>query len=224
MLFALGQPAAFAGLLIGFVLALLLRAVAIRLVGRSVGLVASGESVRPRPREDLDAFGAVAVAVGGAGWGRIIDVDEVPRWRGRGRAALVFAAGPIVTVLAAQVVFLAFRVLYGDDVGFVLLDPSDVLRGQFEATFDVQVLLSIAVALLGFGILSLLPIPPLDGFGLLWSAQRNPGAGMQGYRLWFQEKNLGVVILLACCFFPLSYPLLLVPIDLLGGIFLRIWG
>ena len=224
MLFALGQPAAFAGLLIGFVLALLLRAVAIRLVGRSVGIVASGESVRPRPREDLDAFGAVAAAVGGAGWGRIIDVDEVPRWRGRGRAALVFAAGPIVTVLAAQVVFLAFRVLYGDDVGFVLLDPSDVLRGQFEATFDVQVLLSIAVALLGFGILSLLPIPPLDGFGLLWSARRNPGAGMQGYRLWFQEKNLGVVILLACCFFPLSYPLLLVPIDLLGGIFLRIWG
>jgi len=224
LLFALGQPAAFAGLLIGFVLALLLRAVAIRLVGRSVGIVASGESVRPRPREDLDAFGAVAVAVGGAGWGRIIDVDEVPRWRGRGRAALVFAAGPIVTVLAAQVVFLAFRLLYGDDVGFVLLDPSDVLRGQFEATFDVQVLLSIAVALLGFGILSLLPIPPLDGFGLLWSAQRNPGAGMQGYRLWFQEKNLGVVILLACCFFPLSYPLLLVPIDLLGGIFLRIWG
>ena len=224
MLFALGQPAAFAGLLIGFVLALLLRAVAIRLVGRSVGIVGSGESVRPRPREDLDAFGAVAVAIGGAGWGRIIDVDEVPRWRGRGRAALVFAAGPIVTVLAAQVVFLAFRLLYGDDVGFVLLDPSDVLRGQFEATFDVQVLLSIAVALLGFGILSLLPIPPLDGFGLLWSAQRNPGAGMQGYRLWFQEKNLGVVILLACCFFPLSYPLLLVPIDLLGGIFLRIWG
>jgi hypothetical protein len=224
LLFALGQPAAFAGLLIGFVLALLLRAVAIRLVGRSVGIVASGESVRPRPREDLDAFGVVAAVVGGAGWGRIIDVDEVPRWRGRGRAALVFAAGPIVTVLAAQVVFLAFRVLYGDDVGFVLLDPSDVLRGQFEATFDVQVLLSIAVALLGFGILSLLPIPPLDGFGLLWSAQRNPGAGMQGYRLWFQEKNLGVVILLACCFFPLSYPLLLVPIDLLGGIFLRIWG
>jgi Zn-dependent protease len=223
LLFALGQPAAFAGLLIGFVLALLLRAVAIRLMGRWTGLTGR-EPVRPRPREDVDAFGAVAVAVGGAGWGKIIDVDEVPRWRGRGRAALVFAAGPIATVLAAQVVFLAFRLLYGDEVSFFLLNPSDVLRGQFEAAFDVQVVLSVAVALLSFGILSLLPIPPLDGFGLLWSAQRKPGAGMQGYRLWFQEKNLGVVILLACCFFPLSYPLLLVPIDLLGGVFLRIWG
>jgi hypothetical protein len=223
LLFALGQPAAFAGLLIGFLLALLLRAVAIRLMGRWTGLTGR-EPVRPRLREDVDAFGAVAAAVGGAGWGKVIDVDEVPRWRGRGRAALVFAAGPIATVLAAQVVFLAFRLLYGDEVGFFLLNPSDVLRGQFEAAFDVQVLLSIAVALLGFGILSLLPIPPLDGFGLLWSAQRKPGAGMQAYRLWFQEKNLGVVFLLACCFFPLSYPLLLVPIDLLGGVFLRIWG
>jgi hypothetical protein len=32
-------------------------------------------------------------AVGGAGWGKIIDVDEVPRGFGRGRAALIFAAG-----------------------------------------------------------------------------------------------------------------------------------
>jgi hypothetical protein len=47
---------------------------------------------------------------------------------------------------------------------------------------------------------------------------------MQGYRLWFQEKNVGVVVLLVCCFFPLSYPLLLIPIDALGTIFLRLWA
>jgi hypothetical protein len=67
-------------------------------------------------------------------------------------------------------------------------------------------------------------MPPLDGFGLLWSAQRVPGRGMQGYRLWFQEKNNGVVVLLACCFLPLSYPLILLPVDLLGTVFLRLWG
>ena len=46
---------------------------------------------------------------------------------------------------------------------------------------------------------------------------------MQGYRLWVQE-NLGVVILPACCFFPLSYPLLLMPVDLIGTVFMRVWG
>jgi hypothetical protein len=224
LLFALGQPAAFAGLLIGFVLALLLRAVAVRVAARSLGLVDRSASVRPQLRADIDAFGAVAVAIGGAGWGKIIDVDEIPRWRGRGRAALVFAAGPLVSLLAAQVGFLLFFVIFGRSFGLAFLSPSDVLRGQFDGPLAAQLVLCIPVALLAFGLISLLPIPPLDGFGLLWSAQRNPGAGMQGYRLWFQEKNLGVVLLLACCFFPLSYPLLLVPIDLLGGIFLQIWG
>jgi hypothetical protein len=47
---------------------------------------------------------------------------------------------------------------------------------------------------------------------------------MHGYRLWFEHKNLGVVILLACCFFPLGYPLLLLPLDLIGTLFMRLWG
>jgi hypothetical protein len=105
-----------------------------------------------------------------------------------------------------------------------LYRPSDVLRGQFDATLGQQVLLGVAVGLLGFGILALLPMPPLDGFGLLWSAMRRPGNGMQTYRLWFDQKNIGVVVLLACCFFPLSYPLLMVPLDLIGTVLMRVWG
>jgi hypothetical protein len=47
---------------------------------------------------------------------------------------------------------------------------------------------------------------------------------MQGYRLWFVEKNLGVVILLAACFFPLGSPALLIPIDLIGAPLMRLWA
>ena len=224
MLFALAQPVAFAGLLIAFLLALVLRAYAIRLTARSAGLTHRGDPVTPRLREDVDPFGAVAAAVGGVGWGKIIDVDEVSRRQGRGKAALVFAAGPLITILAAQVFFLAHRLLVPDAFGLAFLRPSDLLRGQFEAGYLSQFLLCLAAGLLGFGLLALLPIPPLDGFGLLWSAQRTPGSGMQGYRLWFQEKNIGVVVLLVCCFFPLTFPLILLPIDLLGTIFLRLWA
>jgi Zn-dependent protease len=222
VLFALGEPFVFVGLLLSFVLALMLRAVAIRFTARSLGLVDRREPLAPRPREDVDPFGAVAAAVGGPGWGRTIDVDEVPRSRGRGRAALVFLAGPLTVLLAAQVALLAVRLLHPGLLDF--LRVSDVLRGLFDAPVDAQVLLGLAGGLLTFGLLALLPVPPLDGFGLLWSAQRAPGRGMQGYRLWFQEKNLGVVLLLVCCFFPLSYPLILLPVDLLGTVFLRLWG
>ena len=222
MLFALGQPVTFAGLLISFVLALLLRSVAIRLFSRRLRM-ADGP-ITPRLREDIDPFGAVAAAVGGAGWGKIIDVDEVPRGFGRGRAALVFAAGPLVTLIAAQIFFLLYVVLFPSSFELSFYRVSDVLRGQVDASLGAQLVVSIAVGLLAFGLLALIPVPPLDGFGLLWSAQRNPGRGMQGYRLWFEHKNLGVVILLACCFFPLGYPLLLLPLDLIGTLFMRLWG
>ena len=81
-----GTRSTFAGLLLAFVLGLLLRAYAIRITARCDRpdhAVASRS--RPRLREDIDPFGAVAAAIGGAGWGKAIDVDEVPRVRGRGR-------------------------------------------------------------------------------------------------------------------------------------------
>jgi membrane-associated protease RseP (regulator of RpoE activity) len=224
VLFALGRPVAFAGLLVAFLLALMLRAYAIRITARSLGLTEQGEPVSPRPREDIDPFGAVAAAIGGAGWGKTIDVDEVPRFRGRGRAAAVFAAGPVVALIVSQLLLLIFRYAYPQSFALALYRPSDVLRGQFDATLSAQFLLAVAIGLLGFGLLALIPIPPLDGFGLLWSAVRRPGPGMQGYRLWLEGKNLGVVILLACCFFPLGYPLLLIPLDLIGTMFMRVWG
>jgi Zn-dependent protease len=224
LLFALGQPATFAGLLIAFLLALVLRAYAIRITARSLRLTDRRESLTPRLREDIDPFGAVAAAIGGAGWGKTIDVDEVPRFQGRGRAAAVFAAGPVVTLIAAQLAFLAYVLVYPGGLELAVFRPSDVLRGQLDGDLGAQVLLGLAVGLLAFGLLALIPIPPLDGFGLLWSAMRRPGHGMQQTRLWLDTKNLGVVILLAGCFFPLSSPLLLLPIDLVGTIFMRLWA
>jgi hypothetical protein len=225
LLFALGRPVAFAGLLAAFLAALLLRAVAIRLTARTLGLTHRREPITPRPREDVDPFGAVAAAVAGAGWGKTIDVDEVPRFSGRGRAAAVFAAGPILVLLVAQVAFAAFRLTFPQAYGAQLLDLSDVLRGQFAAaSAGAELLLSFAGGLLAFGLLALIPMPPLDGFGLLWSAQRTPGPGMQSYRLWFEHKNIGVVVLVICSFFPLGRPLLLLPLNLIGTLFLRLWA
>jgi hypothetical protein len=222
LLFALGQPVTFAGLLLSFLLALLLRAVAIRFTARRLRM-ADGP-ITPRLREDVDPFGAVAAAVGGAGWGKVIDVDEVPRGFGRGRTAWIFLAGPLVTLVASQLFLLVYVLLYPASFELSFYRVSDVLRGQFEAPMTAQFVLALAVGLLAFGLLALIPVPPLDGFGLLWTALRSPGRGMQGYRLWFEHKNLGVVVLLACCFFPLSYPFLLIPLDLIGTVVLRLWG
>lgn len=223
MLFALGHPIALIGLLAAFLLGLVLRALAIRISARALKLSHARDSVAPRLREDIDAFGAVAAAIGGTGWGKVLDVDEVPRFAGRGRAALVFASGPLVTIVTSQVVFLVYALLYPSS-SLLGIGVTDVLLGRLGGPALPLILLSLAVGLLAFGLLALIPIPPLDGFGILWSAVRRPGPGLQGYRLWFESKNIGVLVLLVCCFFPLGNPILLWPLDLIGTVFIRLWG
>ncbi|MEU8243317.1 hypothetical protein AB0C07_34100 [Actinoplanes missouriensis] len=224
MLFALGEPVAFVALLIAFLLGLALRAIAIRFTARTVGLAERRVSLRLSPREDIDPFGAVAAAVGGMGWGKQLSVDEVPRYRGRGRAAAVFIAGPIACILAGELLIAAYALVFPDTAEFVLANAGigDILRGV-NLPAAQQIVLSLGVGLLAFGLLALIPIPPLDGFGILWNALRRPAAGMQWMRLWLEDKNIGVLLLLIFAFFPTGYPLLNMVLDFLGVLFLRVW-
>ena len=222
MLYALGRPVAFAALVVAFLLGLLLRAVAIRLTARILGLTDRRDPITPSPREDIDPFGAVTAAIGGVGWGKTISVDEVPRSRGRLRAAMVFLAGPLTCIVVAQLLFAFYVLAYTGDL-LLYLSPSNVLLG-IDLPAGQQILLSLAVGLLSFGLLALVPIPPLDGFGILYSALRRPGPSMQWMRLWFEEKNVGVVVLLVLSLFQFGSPYLLLLIDFLGVLFLRLWA
>ncbi|GIF26846.1 Zn-dependent protease [Actinoplanes tereljensis] len=222
MLFALGTPVAFAALLVSFLLGLVVRAAAIRLTARSLGLADRKESIGFRPREDIDPFGAVAAALGGMGWGKMLSVDDIPRYRGRGRAAAVFAAGPLSCIVLGEVLIAVYSVVYPDNF-LGVMGPADVLLG-ISLPYAETVLLSLGVGLLSFGLLAIIPIPPLDGFGVLYNALRRPGPSIQWMRLWFEEKNVGVLILLICCFFPFGYPFLLRILNALGLVFIRIWG
>ncbi|WP_250009643.1 hypothetical protein [Actinoplanes sp. M2I2] len=222
MLYALGEPVAFVALVASFLLALLLRAVAIRLTARSLGLAERGDSITPRLREDIDPFGGVAAAIGGMGWGKMLSVDEVPRYRGKARAIAVFAAGPVLCIVLSQLLLVGYALAFPDNV-LSIIGPADVLLG-IGLPIVHQVLLSLAVGLLCFGILALIPIPPLDGFGILYNAVTRPGRALQWMRLWFEDKNIGVLVLLILCLFPFSAPLLLRILNALGLVFVRVWG
>ncbi|MBL7261562.1 hypothetical protein [Paractinoplanes lichenicola] len=222
MLYALGEPVAFVALVVSFLLAIVLRAVAIRLTARSLGLAERRDSIAPRLREDVDPFGGVAAAIGGMGWGKMLSVDEVPRYQGRGKAIAVFAAGPVVCIVVSQLLMLTYALAYPENV-LSIIGPADVLLG-IGLPIAHQVLLSLAVGLLCFGILALIPIPPLDGFGILYNAVRRPGQGLQWMRLWFEEKNIGILVLLILCIFPFGTPFLLQILNVLGLVFVRVWG
>lgn len=231
MLWALAQPASAAGLLIAFLLGLWLRAFAQRVVARRVDLLPRYTPLLPHPRRDIDPFGAVAAVLGGTGWGKQWGADEpygsASYRSGKGRLVAVLLAGPVATLVASQILLAIYRVIFTDARFFLVLYlPSDVLRGVPLPTAAQQFVLSIAVGLFCFGVLALIPVPPLDGFGLLWLSLRRPSQQAQKMRHWLADNNLGIVILLIFLVLPLGFrvPLVLLIFDLVGTPVLRAWA
>ncbi|MGH3711916.1 MAG: hypothetical protein ACRDT4_00385 [Micromonosporaceae bacterium] len=214
MLRALIHPAAFAGLLLAFLLGLAVRvavqvALAQRLLQHRVG------SVLPHPRRDVDPFGAIAAALGGTGWGRHAQLPDAG-WlvRTPGRRAVVLAAGPLAVIVTGLLVLVGYGLAYPENGFLAIREPSDVLTGAPGPVAE-QLWGSLGVGLLCFGALALVPLPPLDGWWLAWLLVREPGETSQKVRFWLEERNLGVLLLLVFLVIPLGtrVPALLVVLD-----------
>jgi Zn-dependent protease len=206
VLWALGQPAAAIGLAGAFLLGVGLRAFAQRVCG--------GVSPRrPDPRRDLDPIGAVAVLLGGTGWGRGPLVRSP-------RGGLALVAGPAAVLTASQAAFACFRFAYpAGRADLAVNRPSDVLRGVVAASMAEQLMLSVAVGLLCFGLLALVPVPPLDGYRLLrllWS-------GVDAVVPPVVDR-VGVLALLLLLAVPVhGSPPLLAVLDAVGTPLVRLW-
>ncbi len=226
MLYALVEPVAFAGLVLAFLVAVLLRALLQSALARWLSV-----STRPRaplfePRRDIDPFGAVGAVLGGTGWGRPAPLPETgPRVLRPGGQAMVYAVGPLIGLLAGEAVLAGYAV--GTAAGQFRLSlflPSDVLHG-IPIEWQGQLLVSFGVGLLCFGLLEIIPLPPLDGWGLLWLVWRRPGEGARKAQYWLVDRNIGVVILLVLML-PLGArgPFIHLWFDAVGGPLMRLWG
>jgi hypothetical protein len=187
VIFALLNPVCLAGLLLGFGVAMVLRGVVQRAVAARAGL----RLPLWNPRLDFDVFGIVSAVIGGTGWGH-----RAPVPYGRPSVA-VLLSGPLAVIAASQAAFGAYVLAGGHLLGLYAGHGSDVLRGEAVEPYVTLFLLSLAVAMLYAGILAFIPLPPLDGWGLL--ARRFTGRRSEGWakaQLWLEEKNIGVVILL----------------------------
>ena len=97
--------------------------------------------------------------------------------------------------------------------------PSDVVRGVVAPTLVAQLMISAAVGALGFGLLALLPVPPLDGSRLVLLLVGD-GSAEPG-RVW---DLVGSMLLLVVAALPVGrLPPLLTVLDLVGTPLLRVW-
>ncbi len=221
MLWALAQPVSFLGLLAAFCAALLLRRGVHYLCCAATAPGKFGGTQRTTAfdvRRDVDPYGVVAALIGGTGWGSAAQAYV------RGRILALLAA-PLVVIAASQLVFALYTLRGFNSVSLWLLYPSDVLRGMAGEPAQ-QFVLSLAVGLLAFGVVALLPLPPLDGWTLLTRVAATGSRGWQQTRYWLEDRNIGALILLVSVLFPLfsGRPLLLYLLDVLLTPVLHAWG
>lgn len=204
MLFALGSPLSLLLLLISFVVAVTLHGWVQGVVARRTGdrtVVAEGRTT-PDPRRHLDPFGAVAAAIAGIGWAKPV---EPPDRRRRGAMVQVLLSGAIANLLVGIGALVALGLVAGGGIGAVveLIGPSRVLQEGAGLDIGSRALLLFGLANLMTGLLSLVPLPPMDGGRLLFGlAPRSPGWQKAEYQL--VERNIGIAVLLALLLIPLA--------------------
>jgi hypothetical protein len=202
VLWALAQPAAMAGLMAAFVIGVGLRSAVQWSVARWLGVPATGGS-------QLDPLGVVAACLSGTGWGRpaVAPASRRERW--------AVLAGPAAVLVASQFAFVAYHHAYpGLSLPLRLYRPSDVLRGAIASTAAAELMLSVAVGLLCFGLVALLPVPPFDGYRLFAA----PGGRVAVERL----AAVGVFVLTVV---PVAgRPPVLMALDTVAGPLVRFWA
>ena len=213
MLYALGDPVSLLLLLASFLVAVTVHGWVQSLVAARTGdrrPVLERRS-RPDPRRHVDPFGAVAAAIAGVGWAKPL---EPPDRRRRGAVVAVLLSGAVANVVVGLVALVGFRLAGGRAFGA----STSALQQGVSGDLLLRALLLFGLMNLFVGVLSLVPLPPLDGGRLLFAlAPRTPGWQKAEYQL--DERNIGVAVLLALLLIPLGGPQALLPtiLDTLVG-------
>lgn len=209
MLYALAHPFSFLVLLVSFLLAVTLHAWVQCLVAdrRGVRGLRQEQRLRPDPRRQADPFGAVAAAISGLGWAR-----PVPAGDRRQRATLlsVGLVGAATNIAVGIALLVAARASYGPVS--LLAGPAALLQRGTPPVLGLGLtaLLLAGLSQLYLGVLSLVPIPPLDGGRLLFGLGPR-SSGWQRAEHLLSEQNIGTAVVLALLLIPLGGPLPLLP-------------
>ncbi len=209
MLQALGDPVSLLLLLVAFVLALVIQGLTQALIATRVGDPRPRQERRlsPDPRRHIDPFGAVGGLIAGIGWAKPYDP---PDRRRRGALVAVLATGPLLLSTLGLLLLVAFRLLAGSSGGLPSRGLVTLLQFGIGGPLELRALLLIGVSWLFFGVLALVPLPPLAGGYLLFGLAPRTGTWQKAeYQLI--ERNIGIAVLLALLLIPLGGPRALLP-------------
>ena len=207
MLRALGDPLSLLILVVSFVVAVTAHGWVQSLIADRMGdrRPRMEQRLAPDPRRHVDPFGAIAGAIAGFGWARPVELP--PRAR-RGQVLALTLSGALVNLLLGVAALVVVRALAGPAPG-----DSTILQNGIGGDLGPKAALLFALMNLYVGVLSLIPLPPLDGGRLLFALGPR-SIGWQKAQHHLVEQNIGLIALLVLLLLPLGGPQALLPLIL----------
>ncbi len=143
------------------------------------------------PRAHIDPVGIIALLLVGFGWGKPVMIDPRQFRQPRRDQILVGLAGVFNNLICALVFAFVYR--------FALqLLPRTFLASTFGGVV-VNILLEIVVINLSLMIFNLIPIPPLDGFGVVCGI-----FNLYGTKFYWYARRYGMIVLIIMMYFGIT--------------------
>ena len=143
------------------------------------------------PRAHIDPVGIIALLLVGFGWGKPVMIDPRQFRHPRRDQILVGLAGVFNNLICALVFAFVYR--------FALqLLPRTFLASAFGGVV-VNILLEIVVINLSLMIFNLIPIPPLDGFGVVCGI-----FNLYGTKFYWYARRYGMIVLIIMMYFGIT--------------------
>lgn len=157
------------------------------------------------PMAHIEPVGFIALLLCGFGWGIPVSIDPTYYKHKRRDELLVSLAGVVMNLIIAVVFAFFIRLLFA--AGIEGSDLGDIL---------IRIFVQVAIINLVLMIFNLIPVPPLDGFGIITQI-----FDLRKYDWYYKVYNNGFYILLVLILFGITDRILSPAVSAMWGILCR---
>ena len=154
------------------------------------------------PMAHIEPVGFIALLLCGFGWGIPVSIDPTYYKHKRRDELLVSLAGVVMNLIIAVVFTFFIRLLFA--AGIEGSDLGDIL---------IRIFVQVAIINLVLMIFNLIPVPPLDGFGIITQI-----FDLRKYDWYYKVYNNGFYILLVLILFGITDRILSPAVSAMWGI------
>jgi hypothetical protein len=205
MLFVLNKPALLVGIIAALYIGVVVGSAATVLVAKALGDPMGQREGRLtlNPVKHVQIYSAVTMVLAGYGWAEQVPLND--RWRARRwHVSAAVLARPVAYAALSLAAVAGAKAI--DVITYAVTDDRipEAVAGNATHSFPAELLLQMSVVFAALCVIALIPLPPTD-LGRVIFTLGGQSYGWQKARYQLEERNIGLVVVLALLMLPVVW-------------------